>query len=186
MLRGSLYNLANHSHGGDRKSDGSTAQNEQLITTAEKLAEKLDVSPATIRRDGEFAQAVDAIGATCGPEVKMQLLSKSELSKQDVIGLAREKDPEALKAAVQERVQDKRKGQSKKAKEGASAPAMAATITLPRDVAKLVPALLDELGQEQATKVYLLLGKALGKCEQVQAEDHGEPRSDEEEGLAIT
>lgn len=56
-LRGKRYELEKQSHGGLRAS----VQNEQL-PTAERLAAAYDVSSITIRRDADFARAVDVIG----------------------------------------------------------------------------------------------------------------------------
>ena len=64
LLRGRRYNRLKNPHGGDRKSAGSSAHSEHLIgeRTCEQLAEDLGVSPATIKRDGQFADAVDRLG----------------------------------------------------------------------------------------------------------------------------
>jgi phage N-6-adenine-methyltransferase len=64
LLRGRRYNRLKSSHGGDRKSTGSSCQFDNLIgeRTSEQLAEELGVSPSTIHRDGQFAGAVDRLG----------------------------------------------------------------------------------------------------------------------------
>jgi hypothetical protein len=71
LLRGRLYNRAKKAHGGDRRSE-SSGQNAHLIEperTAERLAKAHDVDERTIRRDGEFAEAVEEPGLTlaCHP-----------------------------------------------------------------------------------------------------------------------
>lgn len=66
LLRGRLYNRAKKAHGGDRRSE-SSGQNAHLIEperTAERLAKAHDVDERTIRRDGEFADAVEEPGLT--------------------------------------------------------------------------------------------------------------------------
>lgn len=52
---GRLYNEQKKSHGGDRK---SSAQKEHL-KTAEKIAGEYKINQATVRRAGEFAEAID-------------------------------------------------------------------------------------------------------------------------------
>jgi hypothetical protein len=58
LLRGRRYNRTKKRHGGKRE---PSAQNEHL-RTAEALAGEHGVSPATIRRDGDFAEAVETLG----------------------------------------------------------------------------------------------------------------------------
>lgn len=57
ILRGRLYNRAKKRHGGDRR---SSAQSEHL-KTAEAIADKAGVSPATVRRDAKKAEFVEAL-----------------------------------------------------------------------------------------------------------------------------
>ena len=94
---GKSYLNAKQKEGGDRKS-GSLAQNEQVIgPTAETIAKKHGVSAATVRRDAEFAEAVDAVGVSEGPAAKEEILSgKSGKTKAEVIA----KKPKARKRAV--------------------------------------------------------------------------------------
>lgn len=54
---GRRYNRTKKSHGGDRK---SKPQNEDLISTAQKLAKEHGVSRATVKRAGKFAEEVEA------------------------------------------------------------------------------------------------------------------------------
>lgn len=84
-LRGKLFNQIKTTHGGDRKSKGqsdplispstsTTYENETSTemggigntrreNTAEKVAAETGVSPKTVKRDGVFATAVDALAA---------------------------------------------------------------------------------------------------------------------------
>jgi len=64
-LRGKRYLTEKKGHGGDRK---SSAQNAHLTSTSETLAEEYDTSEKTIRRDADFATAVDTIAENCGPD----------------------------------------------------------------------------------------------------------------------
>lgn len=68
------------------RTDLTSAQNDQKLgaSTAEILAEEYNVSPATIRRDGEFAKAVDRI-AQENPHLKNEILSgKSPITKKEI------------------------------------------------------------------------------------------------------
>ena len=60
LLLGRRYNRAKKAHGGDRKSDESRDQFEPL-KTADRLAAEHGVSPATVKRAGQFAEAVEAV-----------------------------------------------------------------------------------------------------------------------------
>ena len=70
-LRGKLYSQQKESHGGDRhrtpQSERSSGQNVHLNSepknTAQTLAEETGVTEKTIRRDEQFADAVDALAA---------------------------------------------------------------------------------------------------------------------------
>lgn len=94
-LRGKRYELEKQSHGGLRPL--ASVQNEQL-PTAERLAATYDVSSITIRRDADFAKAVDVIGEK-SERLKDEILSgRSPMSKPDVIRLS--KQPALLNQAV--------------------------------------------------------------------------------------
>ena len=82
LIRGRRYNRHKSPHGGKRTSDGSSAQNEHL-KTAEKLAERHGVSAATVRRDGQYAEAVDKLGI-------QREVAKNEVTatRQDVVQVA--------------------------------------------------------------------------------------------------
>jgi phage N-6-adenine-methyltransferase len=59
LLRGRRYNRTKGTQGGDKKSNG---QNVRLIDNAATLAAEHGVDEKTIRRDGKFAEAVEALG----------------------------------------------------------------------------------------------------------------------------
>lgn len=85
-LRGKRYQAEKNGHGGDQK---AKAQNGPLVDTAEKLASEYSVGRNTIKRDAEFAEAVDVIGVNVGPEGKAEILAgKSGLTKSDVVEVA--------------------------------------------------------------------------------------------------
>lgn len=100
FYRGKRYLSLKHSHGGNRRKGGSSDHSEHSTdNTAEKLAVQDGVSPATVRRDADFAKAVDAVIRNCGPAARDLLLSKeSRLTRTQIIQLA------GLKPAQQRRV----------------------------------------------------------------------------------
>ncbi len=57
-LRGERYKLEKQAHGGDRGNQHtkeSSAKNEHLAKTADRLSSQYRVSPATIRNDASYA-----------------------------------------------------------------------------------------------------------------------------------
>ncbi|MEX2175880.1 MAG: hypothetical protein WD872_16075 [Pirellulaceae bacterium] len=95
--------------GGKRAAGGTGAnqhkeqrdQNEPAANrTAETVANELGVSPATVKRDGKFATAVETLAENLGDEVKTYILSgKSGLTKQAVVEIAA-KEPEEQAEAL--------------------------------------------------------------------------------------
>lgn len=82
-LRGKRYRAEEKGHGGSREASGQNAH----LKTAERLAEEYDVDEKTIRRDADFADAVDKVAETHGKEAKAVLLSGA-VKKSDVIAVA--------------------------------------------------------------------------------------------------
>ena len=89
-LRGQLYNSRNPGQGGDRRSKRTRDQSDRLKTD-EKVAADTGVSPATVRRDGKFAKALDSIASVDGGKaLKQEILSgKSGLTLQDIAAIAK-------------------------------------------------------------------------------------------------
>ena len=58
LIRGRIYNRVKHKLGGDRKSKDHI---DPLILSADTLATQYGVGSATIKRDGQFARAVDVV-----------------------------------------------------------------------------------------------------------------------------
>jgi hypothetical protein len=80
-LIGIRYELEKKEEGGDQK---SLAQNEQVKgTTAEIIGYDFGISPATVRRNAQFAQAVDKMTHEEKAEV---LAGKSGKTKQEIKG----------------------------------------------------------------------------------------------------
>lgn len=93
-LRGRLYNQTKAQ---GKRTDLTSDQNDQKLETAERLAVELGVSAPTVRRDGKFAEAMDTIAETLGPEARQEILSReAKLTRQDVSVLAdvAEQEPE--------------------------------------------------------------------------------------------
>lgn len=64
-------------------------QASEKSTTAEQLAAKHNVSPGTIKRDAQYAEAVDRLVSFLGPEFRRRLLEhKTGLTKKDVLALS--------------------------------------------------------------------------------------------------
>lgn len=93
-LRGKRYGAEKKEHGapeGNTNRSNQRGQNEPFEKTAAKLASTYNVSPSTIKRDAQFAEAVDQIATNVGPETKASILAgRSGLSKSQVIAIADE------------------------------------------------------------------------------------------------
>jgi len=98
--RGVLYNSQKKQ---GKRTDLTLAQNEPKLNTAEKLAAEYAVGTATIKRDGEYAEAIDILSSTVEtPELKPKLLTKKiRLTKDATKKLARtaNEDPVIVKDA---------------------------------------------------------------------------------------
>jgi phage N-6-adenine-methyltransferase len=81
--------------------------------TDERLAERYNVSPRTIKNDAKFTRAVDTIVQNTAPEVKQQILNREiPVTKKDTLELAKI-EPEIQKQVIQEVIT----GESKSVKE---------------------------------------------------------------------
>jgi DNA N-6-adenine-methyltransferase Dam len=100
-FRGSLY-LRQKQQG--RRSDLTSAQFEQKsLDTATVLGQQFSVSAATIRRDGNYAAAVDALTQAIGPTARQVLLAREwHLTREEVerTAVLAQENPEYV-AAVQ-------------------------------------------------------------------------------------
>lgn len=89
-LRGLRYNREK-SQG--KRMDLTSDQNDlkSSFSTAAALGEEYNVSEATIKRDGEFAKSIDAIGSD-NPDLKQEILNgESNLTKKQISALAKGK-----------------------------------------------------------------------------------------------
>lgn len=88
----------------DTKADLTSDQNDQKLDIAERFASQYKVSAPTIRRDAQYAIAVNTIAATVGNEARVEILGRSvRLTKQDTIKLAEVagKDPGLARTAFE-------------------------------------------------------------------------------------
>jgi ParB family chromosome partitioning protein len=94
LLRGQRYNRTKRQDGGhgDQKSEYQT----DTPNTAEVLASQYGVSAPTIKRDGQFAQAVDILEDFL-PGITARVVHGESISKQAVIEAAREPETAAEK-----------------------------------------------------------------------------------------
>lgn len=89
FLRGNRFGVEKRELGGNLPENAQKtlkAHNEPLGDTAAKLAEEYGVSRETIKRDAEFAEAVN-IASEKAPEIKGPILA-GRVDKKDVAGLA--------------------------------------------------------------------------------------------------
>ena len=108
-LRGLQYSLEKKPEGRPPKELGHSDQ----VTTSESLAEEHNVGEKTIRRDAEYATAVDELAENVGPEIKQQILSgDARLTKKDVVAIA-----ELPKAEQKKVIKDHLGGNKKAVKE---------------------------------------------------------------------
>jgi hypothetical protein len=67
LIRGRIYNRMKKAQGAPEGNQNRNIQRDQIEPverTADKLAEQFKVSPATIKRDGQLAESVEALGIT--------------------------------------------------------------------------------------------------------------------------
>jgi hypothetical protein len=79
---------------------GVSGQNDHHPKTEEKLASLYRVGARTIRRDAQFAQAVDTLATVVGDDIRPAILTrKAQLSKKYVLKMAQTatRDPDAVR-----------------------------------------------------------------------------------------
>ncbi len=98
-LRGKRYQSEKLSIG---RPGPKIAQNGPISSTAERLADEYKVSRNTIKRDAEFASAVDTIGSSVGDDARLEILSgDTKLTKQEIVQVAR-LEPERQREALEQ------------------------------------------------------------------------------------
>ncbi|MHB1033517.1 MAG: hypothetical protein ACYC35_01655 [Pirellulales bacterium] len=105
LLRGMRYAGEKQAEGAPKGNTNAAEKqlghSEQVVSTAGRLAKEYGVSPATIKRDAEFARAVETLAENVGPEAKTAALS-GEISKKavkEVATLPAKEQPAAFEAA---------------------------------------------------------------------------------------
>ncbi|MFZ3046510.1 MAG: MT-A70 family methyltransferase [Desulfatirhabdiaceae bacterium] len=98
LLRGRRYNRLKNAQGGDHKSKD---QNDTLINSAESLSNQHGVSPATIKRDGLFACAVETV-KKIEPDIERRVIKNEAPPKKEIIKAAKlmEDHPEMATAII--------------------------------------------------------------------------------------
>jgi len=86
LLRGRRYNRSKKApnDGGAGTPKGTEDQNDPRLTTAEKLSAQHGVSAPTIKRDGRFASAVEALKPVV-PDIEARVMAGDVPSKQAVV-----------------------------------------------------------------------------------------------------
>ena len=85
-FRGKLYNELKQQ---GARNDLTSGQSGTKLETAERLSQELKASPRTIKRDAQYADAVDTLAEVVGDEVRPQLLTReSKLTKRKILELA--------------------------------------------------------------------------------------------------
>lgn len=151
-LRGMRYLAEKRPHGGDHRAQAS-GQHDHL-KTAERLAHEFCVSDVTLRRDGRFARAVEALAANCGAGVKKALLARDTgLRRGTVVRLARlspGRQREAIGAWLEHGRLPRRSAPEHK------------TITLPADPQSFAAKLMRKLGAARSREYVTAVTRALG------------------------
>jgi hypothetical protein len=92
-LRGKRYNVEKQvtpNRAGNNQHQGVEDHSDPQPATAERLAKHYGVGEATIKRDGQFALAVDQLATTLGPESRQEILAGDpKLKKRQVVSTAK-------------------------------------------------------------------------------------------------
>jgi len=100
-LIGKKYNLAKKAEGGDKKSDEykkSLGQSDQVVSTAQKLGDKEGVGEKTVRRAGQYSQAIDDLMEESPDFAKKALADPKKIPKKWVIAIAKMEPEDQIEA----------------------------------------------------------------------------------------
>jgi len=150
-LRGKRY-LENRRQGVPSELPSGQTDRKSL---SERLAEEYKVGEKTIRRDGHFAKAVDAIAEHCGDEARKHILSReSGLTRGNVLRVSKlpAKDQ---KKYMEELITTGKRPRRQHTRGGK------ATIVLPREPKALAEKLLKQLGVKGVSEVSKLLSELI-------------------------
>jgi hypothetical protein len=138
-LRGKRYNLEKRQDGGH--GDQHSGDHCDPPTTAQRLAAEYRVGEATIKRDGQYAEAVDTVVETFGPEVRHEVLAgHTKLPKHTIV-----KSAQAVRR-LKRRLQPEDFSFMRGLPRGFHQDALKLLAELPTDEHALVNALLDKPG----------------------------------------
>jgi hypothetical protein len=73
---------------GKKPSDSPKRHNDASGKTSESIGQKIGQSPRQVERDASFTEAVDTLVENVGPEVKDEILTGKEISKNKVMEIA--------------------------------------------------------------------------------------------------
>jgi hypothetical protein len=179
-LRGKTYESQKKSVGGDRgnqfttmtvemaeiaeqSNNSSEVQNEQLPqvpetkSTAEIVAEIFHVSESTVKRDAEFANAVDIInekGQNIDRDIRSKILSgEIDMTIAEIIELAQEEDLEKQQRRISQALAEPKTAKAKKPEKPEKSPEEKRTFrfnNFRRELEYLTDEQLDTLSQEIA------------------------------------
>src|SRR5262249_48185324 len=136
------------------RTDLTSGQSDQK-TAAERLGEEFKVGEKTIRRDGKFAEALDRIIESCGPEAKNLILARDTgLTRGGVHRLAKLDSKKQQRFLEELKENGKRPRKTRKGKKRAR-------ITLPPQPKALAQALIKKLQPPEIAEVYKVLSDAL-------------------------
>lgn len=118
------------------------------------MGKEYHVGEKTIRRDGRFALAVDAVADHCGDDARAYVLSNaSGLARGNVLRVSK-LSPSEMKKYMKELMETGKRPRQKTSR----APK---TIVLPREPKALAQKLVEMLGSKQAAAVSLALAEAM-------------------------
>ena len=153
FLRGKRYLEAKRQ---GARTDLTSGQSDQK-TAAERLGEEFKVGERTIRRDGEFAEAVDRIIKNCGLEAKNLILARGTgLTRGGVLRLAKLDPKEQQKFLEELKESGKRPRKTRKRKKRA-------WLRLPAQPKGLAQALEKQLTPENLAELSKALVAAVAK-----------------------
>jgi hypothetical protein len=99
--RGMHYNIEKKMHGGDRKTEEFSRGHYDPLNgkTANKLSEQYRISPRTIKRDGQIADVIIAIGKESEEAKSSILLGETRISRKKLREMSSDSDEHIAKTA---------------------------------------------------------------------------------------
>lgn len=108
-LRGKRYNAEKQPHGGQVPKKGGGENPPPMERTRDRLAKEFGVNETTVRKDGDFAAAVDSIAINVGPEIARGIRSgQADLTKTEVREIGKMQPEQQATAIKQAKAKPKR------------------------------------------------------------------------------